>query len=140
MKKFLLLSALLCCAVGSFADDPPPSPWKGRYKLWIAGDASWHNCAVDIDNLGPEEAEGQLEIDLGLGPDAREPKPDETLHKVRFKAKKAGPEQPYTAEVLVGTVQPKLYHFDFFPFEEGKSLAGPLTMGNKRGAFLVRRD
>lgn len=134
------------CAQFVVADDAPPpqsdesSPWKGRYKLNISNDANWHNDAMDIDMVSLEEIEGTVEVDLGLGPEGREPNADEVLHKVKFKGRRSSDTDPYVAEVMVGSVQPRVYRFELFPIEAGKSLAGTVTMGSKRAGALVRRD
>lgn len=133
------------CVASVAADDAPPppdeaSPWKGRYKLSISSDAPWHNDALDIDSASVEEMEGTVEVDLGLGPEGREPNADETLHKVKFKGRRSSDTDPYVAEVMVGSVQPRVYRFELFPIEAGKSLAGTVTMGSKRAGALVRRD
>ncbi|MBS2038504.1 hypothetical protein JST97_26225 [bacterium] len=133
------------CALPVCADEAPPapeeaSPWKGRYKLSISNDAAWHNDALDIDTASVEEMEGTVEVDLGLGPEGREPNADETLHKVKFKGRRSSDTDPYVAEVMVGSVQPRVYRFELFPIEPGKSLAGTVTMGSKRAGALVRRD
>ncbi len=120
------------------ADDA--TPWKGRYKLNISNDAAWHNDAVEIETATLEEMEGTIEVDLGLGPEGREPNADETLHKIKFKGRRASDTDPYVAEVMVGSVQPRVYRFELFPIEVGKSLAGTVTMGSKRAGALIRRD
>ena len=136
MRRVLLGVLLASCAVA--AEDA--TPWKGRYKLSISNDAAWHNDAVELDTVSVEEMEGVLEVDLGLGPEGREPNADETMHKIKFKGRRASDQDPYVAEVLVGSVQPRVYRFELFPIETGKSLAGVVTMGSKRAGALVRRD
>lgn len=138
MKRLLLLGvgALLSAQMVG-ADEPN---WKGRYKMWLAGDSAWHNHALDIENFSAEEMEGLMEVDLGLGPEGREPSADETLQKVKFKARRQQDQVPYLAEVLVGSVQPRVYRFELYPIEEGKSWSGVVSIGNKRTGVLVRRD
>ena len=136
MRRILWGILLVSCAVA--AEDA--TPWKGRYKLSISNDAAWHNDAVELETVSVEEMEGLLEVDLGLGPEGREPNADETLHKIKFKGRRASDQDPYVAEVMVGSVQPRVYRFELFPIETGKSLAGVVTMGSKRAGALVRRD
>ena len=136
IRRALLGVLFASCALS--AEDA--TPWKGRYKLSISNDAAWHNDAVELETVSVEEMEGMLEVDLGLGPEGREPNADETLHKIKFKGRRASDQDPYVAEVLVGSVQPRVYRFELFPIETGKSLAGVVTMGSKRAGALVRRD
>jgi hypothetical protein len=132
-----LTGGLLLCVSLSWAQE---TPWKGRYRLWLSGDASWHNHALEIESCTPEDLEGVVEVDLGLGPEGREPSPDETLHKVKFKAHRAAEGAAYVAEVMVGNVQPKVYRFELYPMEEGKSWSGITLMGNRKTGVLARRD
>lgn len=127
---------LLCLSL-AWAQD---TPWKGRYKLWLSGDAAWHNNALEIESCTPEELEGVVEVDLGLGPEAREPNADEILHKVKFKARRPAEGGAYVAEVMVGNVQPKVYRFELYPVEEGKSWSGIALLGNHKTGLLARRD
>lgn len=145
MIRAFLLGVCLLGAV-AMADEVSVAPpvedpvWKGRYKMMLSGDAAWHQNAVEIDTVTVEEMEGTLEVDLGLGPEAREPKADETLHKVKFKARRTSDSAPFVAEVMVGSVQPKVYRFELYPMETGKSWSGVVSMGNRRAGLLVRRD
>lgn len=138
IRRVLWGICLVALSSQVLADDA--TPWKGRYKLAISNDAAWHNDAVDIDTVTLEEMEGVMEVDLGLGPEGREPNADETLHKIKFKGRRASDTDPYVAEVMVGSVQPRVYRFELFPIELGKSLAGTVTMGSKRAGALIRRD
>jgi len=134
---------LAAVAAEDVSVSPPPvedSIWKGRYKMLLSGDAAWHQNAMELDSVTVEELEGTVEVDLGLGPEAREPNPDEILHKVKFKARRQSDQSPYVAEVMVGGVQPKVYRFEFYPLESGKSWCGVVSMGNRRTGLLVRRD
>lgn len=140
MSRTLLLACLLLLAsVTCFAQDPPIN-WAGRYKLWISGDAEWHQNALEVSALNGDDLEGTLEVDLGLGPEGRAPEPDEILHKLPFKAHRAAEGQPYVAEILVGTVQPKVYRFELYPIEPGKSWSGVALLGSRRTGVLLRRD
>lgn len=139
MIRRLLLGGF-CWLALSLALGAEDQPWPGRYKLWFSGDAEWHQCAWEITALTDEEMEGTVEVDLGLGPEGREPNPDEKLHKIAFKARRAPEQKAYVAEVLVGSVQPRVYRFECYPIEAGKSLAGVVTIGNQRNGILIRRD
>lgn len=140
----LLGLLILLIPAGAFADDgpePTEAPvWTGRYKMWLANDAAWHQDALELGNVTTEELDGTVEIDLGLGPESRPPEADEKLHKIPFKARRSGASEPYVAEVLVGAVQPRVYRFELYPIEPGKSFVGILTMGPKRTGVLIRRD
>lgn len=138
IRRFFWGICLVALSSQVLADDA--TPWKGRYKMNISNDAAWHNDAVEIDTVTLEEMEGVMEVDLGLGPEGREPNADETLHKIKFKGRRASDTDPYVAEVMVGSVQPRVYRFELFPIELGKSLAGTVTMGSKRAGALIRRD
>ena len=147
MKRVLWGLLILGMSLGAMADDvsvsqptAEESVWKGRYKMMLSGDSAWHQNAVDIDAVTVEEMDGTVEVDLGLGPEAREPNADETLHKVKFKARRQSDQSPYVAEVLVGSVQPKVYRFELFPMETGKSWSGVVSVGSRRTGLLVRRD
>jgi hypothetical protein len=138
----VLLLALGFSAGADDASQPPVEDgvWKGRYKMWLSGDSAWHQNAVEIDGVTVEEMEGTVEVDLGLGPEAREPNADETLHKVKFKARRQSDQSPYVAEVMVGSVQPKVYRFEMFPMETGKCWSGVVSVGSRKAGLLVRRD
>ena len=139
MIKRVLLGGFfwLCLGLSLAAED---QPWNGRYKLWLSGDPEWHQCAWEISAFTDEEMEGTAEVDLGLGPEAREPNPDEKLHKVPFKARRSADQKAYVAEVLIGSVQPRVYRFECYPIEAGKSFSGIVTIGNQRNGILIRRD
>ena len=116
------------------------SPWRGRYRLRLSGDDAWHQDAAEITSANAEEIQGTFEIDLKLGPDSRPPTLDEALFKVPFKARRTVATDPYLAEMLVGAVQPKVYRFEIYPIEDGKTLAGVVTMGSRKTGFLLSRD
>lgn len=140
MKQRVFWGVLLTwLTLSAWAQDSGQA-WKGRYRMWFSGDASWHQNSLEIESYSPEEIEGQMEIDLGLGPEGRPPNPDETRHKIRFKARREADKPGYVSEVLVGSVQPRVYRFEFYPFEDGKSLAGIVTQGNHKTGLLVKRD
>lgn len=145
MIRALLLGVLLLTAGLSAEEVSVAAPvedvvWKGRYKMMLSGDAAWHQNAVEIDTVTVEEMEGTVEVDLGLGPEAREPNADEILHKIKFKARRASDQAPFVAEVMVGGVQPKVYRFEMYPMETGKSWSGVVSMGSRKAGLLVRRD
>ena len=146
IRRVLWGILLLVMSFSAVADDVTLSPpvddpvWKGRYKMWLSGDSAWHQNAVEIDSVTVEEMEGTVEVDLGLGPEGREPNADEILHKVKFKARRQSDQSPYVAEVLVGGVQPKVYRFEMFPMETGKCWSGVVSVGSRRAGLLVRRD
>lgn len=137
-RKVLIACLLALVSSASFSQEPVS--WLGRYKLWLSGDAEWHQNALEIATLNGDEVDGTLEVDLGIGPEGRAPQADEILHKIPFKAKRQAEGQPYVAEVLVGSVQPKVYRFELYPIEPGKSWSGVALLGNRRTGVLLRRD
>lgn len=148
MRRLVLWGfCLLTLFVSVWADEVAPASapvgdpqWRGRYKLFLSNDAAWHNNALDLDSFTLEDIEGTLEVDLSPGPDSRDPGVDEILHKLHLKGHRTSDTDPYIAEVLVGSVQPRVYRFELYPLEVGKSMVGVVTMGSKRAGVLLRRD
>lgn len=141
MKRGLVWGIIVTLlTLACWAEEDPAAAWRGRYRMWFSGDAAWHQNSFEIETFSADEIEGTVEIDLTIGPEQRPPNPDETRHKVKFKARREGDRLAYVSEVLVGAVQPKVYRFEIYPIEAGKSWSGIVSQGNVRAGLLVRRD
>lgn len=93
---------------------PPAHTSAGTYPLDLPNTPKWQHNTLILTDITPDLAKGVLNIDLNIGPEAREPTPDERLHALPFEAKRVeGSAATYTFEVTVGSVTPQPYQVSF---------------------------
>lgn len=98
--------------------------YVGEYELIMSGVPAWQHNGLVIRTFG-DPVSGDLHLDLGLGPEARAPKPEEKLHIKSFRAGYEGEDISFKVEV-----GEKAYSFRLFPLsDDGQPLlAGTVTV------------
>lgn len=104
MKRFCLLLLLVTFTTAS-ADH------LGSYELVIGGTSAWQHHGLTLTRFG-DPMEGEVSIDLGLGPQARAPQPHEKVHQKKFRAGYEGEDISFEVKVA-----DRSYTFVLYPLE-----------------------
>ena len=101
------------------------------YPLLIAGMPSWQRNTITIGSRSQSSVSGYIELDRGIGPIAREPSPDERVHRKQFRAQIS--HSRFEFSVQVGAFSPLEYRFAFALCPD----AGAAECASVRGDSLV---
>lgn len=128
------------------AREAAPSPLLeghvGSYVLRLDPDAGWHANGLHLDAVSEAQITGRVVIDWNIGPEAREPGPDEIVHEVAFTATRSA-DAPYALsfDAEVGTFQPVTYTFalTLCPDSGAESCDGSLEQKHVVGTVTTSR-
>jgi len=102
---------------------------EGEYDLHFSQDRGWHRNQIIIESVDAEAVKGRVVIDLGIGPEARAPMPDERAWTLPFTAKRSAKSERLAFSVTVGERSPVEYSFTLFFIDSAPGyLAGTVAL------------
>lgn len=107
---YALFSILAACTTTL----KPARPITGLYRLEFATDQAWHQHRMELtQQADSRRVITTLAIDRGIGPEARSPTTEETIHHAKTMAHWSG--EALSLEVQIGTLEKTGYKFVLKP-------------------------